>query len=87
MEAGRGEADGDVTRLDLPSIDNPLPLDDPDNEAGEVVFAPLVHVGEDRRLPADERTVALHAGVGDATDNSFQEIGIVVGEGDVIEEE
>ena len=87
MEAGRGQADGHVAGLDLPAINEPFPLHHADDEASQVVFAALVHVGEDRRLAADEGAVALHAGVGDAADDVFEKFGIVVGEGDVIEEE
>ena len=63
-----GQAEDHVAGLDRLAVDDVLALDDADAEAGHVVVAGLVEVGQDGRLAADQGAVGLHAAVADALD-------------------
>ena len=69
MQARAGQADDLVARADVAAVEDVLPLDDPDAEPGQVVFALLVEVGQDRRLAAQQRALGLDAAVADPLDD------------------
>ena len=87
MQTGRGDADHHVVGLDRPAVDHPLALGHADAEAGQIVIAGGVDVGQDGRLAAQQGAVGLDAAVGDAVDDLFEHGRIVLGHGHVIEEE
>ena len=62
-------------------------VDHADAEAGQVVVARGVEVGQDGRLAAQQRAVRLDAAGGDALDELLQQRGVVLGHGHVVEEE
>ncbi len=87
VEAARGDPKGHVARLHVAAVHEPLSLDHANAEAGQVVLTGMVHVGQNRRLAADEGTLTLHARVGDAPDDLLEERGIVLRHRDVVEKE
>ena len=56
-------------------------------EAGQVVVARGVKVGQDGRLAAQQGAVGLDAAVAITLDELLQQVGIVLGHGHVVEEE
>ena len=87
VQPGRGHADHQVVGLDRPAVDHPLFLGHADAEAGQVVIAGGVDVGQDGRLAAQQGAVGLDAAGGDALDDLLQQGRIVLGHGHVVEEE
>ena len=87
VQPGRGHADHHVVGLDRPAVDHPLLLGHADAEAGQVVIAGGVDVGQDGRLAAQQGAVGLDAAVRDALDDLLQQGRIVLGHGHVVEEE
>ena len=87
VQAGRGDADRHVVGLDRPAVDHPLALGHADAEAGQVVIAGGVDVGQNGRLAAQQGAVGLDAAVGDPVDDLLQQGRIVLGHGHVVEEE
>ena len=69
------------------AVDDVVALDDADAEAGHVVVAGLVEVGQDGRLAADQGAVGLHAAVADALDQVARQRRVVLRHGQVVEEE
>ena len=61
------------------AVDDVVALDDADAEAGHVVVAGLVEVGQDGRLAADEGAVGLQAAVADALDQVADQGGSSLG--------
>ena len=61
VQAGRGDADGHVVRLDRPAVDDPLAVGHTDAEAGQIVIAGGVDIGQDGRLAAQQGAVGLDA--------------------------
>ena len=68
------------------AVDDAVALDDADAEAGHVVIAGLIEVGQDRRLAADQGAVGFHAAVADALDESLGQGRVVLRHRQVIEE-
>ena len=81
-----GEAEHHVADLDAPAADDVVALDDADAEAGHVVIARLVEVGQDRRFAADQGAVGLHAAVADPFDEIARQGRVVLRHGEVVEE-
>ena len=71
VQSRRRQADQDVARLDRPAVDDLRPLDDADDEAGDVVFAVGVEPRHLRRLAADQRAAVLAARPRHAGDDLF----------------
>ena len=69
------------------AVDDVVALDDADAEAGHVVIARLVEIGQDGRLAADQGAIGLHAAVADALDQLARQGRVVLGHRQVIEEE
>ena len=87
VQAGAGQAEHHVAGLDGPAVDDVVALDDADAEAGHVVIARLVEVGQDGRLAADQGAVGLHAAVADALDEIARQGRIVLRHREVVEEQ
>ena len=86
VQAGAGEAEDDVSDLDLRAVDNRRLLDDADAEAGHVVITGLVEVGKNRRLAADQAAARLDAAVADSLHERRDQVRIVLRQREVVEE-
>ena len=64
-----------------------LPLDHADAEAGQVVLARLVELGQDRRLAAEQGALGLDAAVADPLDDLAGQLRVVAAHGHVVEEQ
>ena len=69
VQARAGQADDLVARADLLAVEDLLALDHADAEAGQVVLARLVELGQDRRLAAEQGALGLDAAVADPLDD------------------
>ena len=87
MEPARRERDRHAPLLHARAVDDLLPRDDADREAGEVVLAVGVHARELRRLAAEERAPRLLARAGDAADDRLGDADVELAGGEVVEEE
>ncbi len=87
MQSGRRKPNEDVAGGDGPSIYDARPLDDADDEAGDVVLAVGVEPGHLRRLAADERAGVFTASAGDAGNDLLGDIGRKPAGREVVEEE
>ena len=87
MESRRRNADEHVANGDRASRDQPMPIDDADDEAGDVVFAFAVEAGHLRRLAAEQRAAVLTARSGDAADDRLRNRGRQSAGRQVVEEE
>ena len=86
MHAGRSHAHQDVAQLDLGAVDEPGFLHHAGGEAGNVVFAVLVHPGHFGRFSSHEGAAGLAATLGHPRHNGFHLGGNVVPQGHIIQE-
>ena len=87
VDAARGQAEDDVSDLDLVGSDHLGPVDDAHHEAGEVVVVRVHDAGMLGHLAADERAAGLAAALGDALHDLRHVVGPELADGDVVEEE
>ena len=87
VQARAGQPDDLVPRADLLAVEDVLAFDHPEAEAGEVVFARVVEVGQDGRLAAEQGAFGLDAAVGDPLHHRAGEGRVVAAHGDVVEKQ
>ncbi len=87
VEAGGGDADHRVAGADFLTVDDLGLFDHADTEAGEVEVAGGIEVGHDGRFATHEGGSGLDAAFADALDDRRDQLGIVLGHRDVVEEE
>ena len=86
-QAGRGQADDAVARLDLVAGDQAGPLDHAHAEADQVEGARLQHPRDLGHLAADQGAAGLAAPVDDAADERVDLVRVEPADGDAVEEE
>ncbi len=72
---------------DLLAVEDLLALDHAEAEAGQVVLARMVEVGQDRRLAAEQGAFGLDAAVADPLHDLLGQGGVVAAHRDVVEEQ
>src|SRR6476659_10557795 len=87
MQPGGWESDEYVTGHNRPTVDHPGPLDDADDEPGDVVFAVGVEPRHLRSLAAQQRAAAFTARLGNTANNLLGHGGVQPAGREVIEKE
>ena len=87
VEAERGQPEDHVARRDPRAVDDLRPVDDPDDEAGDVVLALGVEAGHLGRLAAEERAARLPAAARQPLDDLGDDLRLEPAGRDVVEEE
>ncbi len=87
MDAARGQADHRVAGRDPGTVDDGIALDDAERESCQVEVVGSIHVGQLRRLAAEQRAAGLAAAVGDALDDLGHPLEVEPADGDVVEEQ
>jgi hypothetical protein len=87
VQAGGGQSDEDVAGFNGFSGDHLVAVHGTDDEAGEVIFSIGVEAGHLRGFTADEGAAVGFAGFGEAGDNGFDDGGVELAGGEVIQEE
>src|SRR5258708_18573193 len=82
-----GQATRDPPRLRPRRLDQASLVDDPHDEAGDVVVAQRVDTRHLGRLSTDQGAAGLTAGLGGAVDDFGEELGPELAGGEVVEEE
>ena len=72
VEPARGNTNGDIPGLNLSSIHESFAFHNAHAKSSQVVVSPAVHLRQDRCLAADQRALALHARIGDASHDLFE---------------
>ena len=85
METRGGDADRDITGLNLAAINQPLPLDYADAEASKVIVAALIQIGQNRSFAPNQCAVAVNAGIRDPADNRLKQRWLVMRHRHVVE--
>src|SRR5690242_11502939 len=85
MQSGRGHTDERVARSNCSTVDQPIPSDHADNEAGDVVFTVGVESRHFSGFAAKKRTSVLTAGGGEPVDNLDCHIRLQPPGGEIIE--
>ena len=79
VQPGRGHADQHVADGDRAAVDQPLAIDDADDEAGEVVLAVGVEARHLGGLAAEQRAAVLAARRRHAADDRFRDVAATAG--------
>src|SRR5260370_625208 len=87
MQAGRRQAEDDVSGFDVFAGDDAVTLDYADDESGEIIFAMGIEAGHLRGFSADQGAAVVLAGVGQTFHNFFGNFGLKFAGGEVIHEE
>jgi hypothetical protein len=87
VKAGRGEAEDDVARLNVRSIDRIVPLDHADDKTGHVEIARGVEVGQDGRFATSQRATGLLAAIDHSFHQLFRQGRVVLRHREVVEED
>ena len=87
MQPAGGEAQNGIAGHDRAAVDDLAPRRNAYAEAGQVVIARRVEVGQDRRFAAQQGAVGLDAAVAHALHDLFQQQRIVLGHRHIIEKE
>ena len=87
MKARRRETDQHVPIVRSPTIDNPAPINEPNDETGEIVLAVTVKTGHFGGLTAEQGEAVVTAGGGHSTDDIGDDIRLETAGGQIVEKE
>src|SRR5713101_4372240 len=87
MQAGRRQAEDNVSGFDVFAGDDAVTLDYADNESGKIIFATWIEAGHLRGFSADQGAAVVLASVRQPFHNFFGNFGLKFAGGEVIHEE
>ena len=87
VQSNRWQPEHDVTRRDSMTVNHPVAIDNPDDEAGYIVFAVCIEPRHLGRLAAQQHAAIFTAAVGHAFDDAGNYLRREFPGRDVVEEE